>query len=87
MKQIRNPNINQIVMNKYDLFMDVIDNLGRYHKYMAYPKHCGVINYFDTLAESRKWEKDVVQMYKLENDISTHDYEVLMVKTGNSFFL
>jgi len=50
----------------YELFMDVYDNIGRYHKLCACPIQSGSVAYFDNLTQLRKWKYDVEEIRTLQ---------------------
>jgi len=65
-RKLENPNIDSEILRDYDIFVDVVDDLGREYKMLASPKRGGAQNYFETLGDFRKWERDVLDKRLME---------------------
>lgn len=72
------------VPSGYELFMYVTDNFGAIHKFCASPIHGGVINFFDSLSELKKWYDDVEDIRRIqEGKLSRIERVMENVYTGD----
>lgn len=65
-KLIKPSGVDAEILDTHDIFIDVVDSMGRNHKFLASPKRGGVLCYFDTLSEFRKWCRQVTDIRAMQ---------------------
>jgi hypothetical protein len=60
--RLTKPNIAEDLLRSHDFATNVKDNFGRNRRIVAWPKNSGVVCYFDSLRDLRKWERDVLDV-------------------------
>lgn len=81
------PNVAPEVLCNYDIVMNPLDTLGRRWRMAAWPKRGGTIAFFNSLSEMRQWERQVIDMRRMEQGEPTltdilHSHRLRMALTG-----